>query len=275
MTQRRSQFHIFSFMASSFVLTPGRPCLVRTPFFPEAWVKLHSQVPRFQGKGSFLTSFSSPPLSPHSLVSPRSTQTSVCLPYGVAQSPVEQPCAYPGPGGFFILLPVTRLMVSLKSFSPPGCNVSSSGWPSTYFLQVHVSLLEILVPPTHPGWVASPCSTLQPSHSPLPHLHFIGVNPRLSVIPPSIHNDVFGYIPPVPGNDFPPLQMQTHGPPSLPSTFSLLCPTVLRGARKCIWGSFAHSAKLSKYLQCIRPYSFRIYNLRGEVRKKTYHNMGG
>lgn len=167
---------------------------------------------------------------------------------------MEQRCAYPGPGGFFILLPVTRLMVSLQSFSPPGCSVSSSGWPSTYFLQVHVSRLEILAPPTRTGRVASPCSTLQPPHSPLPHFQFIGVHPRLSVIPPSIRSDVFGYIPPAPGNDFPPLQMQTRGPPSLPSALSLLCPPVLRGARKCIWSSFAHS-KLSKYLLCIRPYS--------------------
>lgn len=110
--------------------------------------------------------------------------TSICLPGGVAHSPSDQPCAYPGPGGFFILLPVTRLMVSLKSFSPPGCSVSSSGWPGTHFLQVHVSMLKILVPPTHPGLVASPCSTLQPSHSQLPHLHFIRVNLRLSAVPP-------------------------------------------------------------------------------------------
>lgn len=103
------------------------------------------------------------------------------------------------------------------------------------------------------------------------HIYISSVNPWLSGIrPPHQSIVIFLAIPPAPGNEFPPLQMQTRGPPSLPRTLSLLCPTVLRGARKRIWGSFAHSAKLSKYLLCIRPYfSLRIYNLRGEVRKKN------
>lgn len=148
-------------------------------------------------------------------------------------------------------LPVTRLMVSLKSFRPPGCSVSSSGWPSTHFLQVHVSVLEILVPPTHSGLVASPVS--------LCRLHILSshVNISSEANPGFLRSHqstvMFLAIPPAPGNDFPPIQRQTHVDLLLLPALSFLCSTVLRGTRKCIWGSFICSVKLSEYLLCIRP----------------------
>lgn len=132
---------------------------------------------------------------------------STCLPYGEAHSPANQPCAYPGPGHFLLLLPVTRLMVSLKSLSPPGCSVSSSGWPRTYFLQVHTSVLKILVPPTHPGLVASPV--------PLCSLYILNAHMYISSQsnPGSLQSRhqstvMFLAIPPAPGNDFPSLLRQ-------------------------------------------------------------------
>lgn len=57
---------------------------------------------------------------------------------------------------------------------------------------------------------------------------------------------------------------------------SFLCSAVLRGARKCIWGSFACSAKLSEYLLCVRPYflpwGFTTYKKRWE-KNTTSSNM--
>ena len=134
---------------------------------------------------------------------------SICLPDGVAHSLADQLCAYLGPGSFFILLPVTRLMVSLKSSSPPGCSVSSFGWPSTHFLQVHVSVLKILVPPTHPGLVASPvplCSL----HILNSHVYISSESTSGSLWSPHQSTVMFLAIPPAPGNDFPLFQGQTH-----------------------------------------------------------------
>lgn len=156
-----------------------------------------------------------------------------------------QRCAYPGPGGFFSLFPVTRLMVSLKSFSPPGCSVSSSGWPGTHFLQVHVSMLKILVPPTHPGLVTSPiplCSL--PSLN--SHVYISSESTPGSPRSPHQSAVMFLAIPPAPGNDFPPLPRQIHVYLLFPA-LSLLCPPALPGARECIWGSCAHSAKMSEH----------------------------
>ena len=166
----------------------------------------------------------------------------------------QRPCTYPGPGSFYILLLVTRRMVSLKSVRPPGCSVSSSGWPSAHFLQVHVSVLKLLVLPTHPGLVASPIS-LCSLHILNSHIDISSESTPGSLQSPHQSTVMFLAIPPAPGNNFPPLQRQTHVDPLLPppSTLSLLCSTVLRGARKCIWGSFACSAKLSECLLCIRP----------------------
>lgn len=141
---------------------------------------------------------------------------SICLADGVARSLVDQPCAYLGPGGFFILLPVTRLMVSLKQ--PSGCSVSSSGWPST---TLPPGTWRAKNPgPTHTSWSGS---------FPRPHFAsftfstpatFHQSQPQaLCLIPSSIRSDVFGYTLP--------LEMISHrsgadtrGPPFLPGTLS-------------------------------------------------------
>lgn len=125
-----SQFHLLPVLVASFVLT-------KKPFFllmQTSFTFLLMQTPFFWDEGPLLVSL---------------TLSALDQPQGVPQKspdvflpPVQrnlQPRAYPDSSRFYILLPVARLMVSPKSFSPPGCRVSSSGWPSAHFLQVHRS----------------------------------------------------------------------------------------------------------------------------------------
>lgn len=171
-------------------------------------MKLYAQAPSLQDKGTFSEqpSFSLPwTLTCQCLLEVLRWITSICLPYGVACDPVDQPCAYAGPGSFYILLPVTKLMVSLKGFSLPGCSVSSSGWPGAHFRQVHVSVLKILVPPTHPGLLVFPvplCSL----HILNSHINILSVSTPGSLRSPHQSAVMFLAISLVPGSDFPPIQ---------------------------------------------------------------------
>lgn len=147
----------------------------------------------------------------------------------------------------FYILPVAGLMGSSPKLQPFRLQCQQL-WVARHTLPPGTCECAKNPGPTHTSWPGSLCcSTLQPLHSQLPHLHFIRVYPTPSAIP---HQStvMFLAVPPALGSDFPPLQRQTHADlPLLPAYF--LCSTVLRSARKCIWGS----AKLSEDLLCLRP----------------------